>query len=234
MTEKNERATIVRLFHVYKRFKEKAALVDITLDIYKNDFVFIYGPSGAGKSTLLKMIYLAESISEGQIIVGGMNLSRIHRKKIPLIRREYGIIFQDFRLIPSRTVFENVSLVLEVKGNSGKVMQRKVKGILRTVGMEKKINAYPQTLSGGEQQRVAIARAVVGEPKIILADEPTGSLDHASANIIMELLERFHSHGTTVIMATHDESLFNKVDGRVVSLQEGYLKTYTDNKDLKQ
>jgi cell division transport system ATP-binding protein len=180
------------------------------------------------------MIYLAEPISEGQIIVGGMNLSRIPRKKIPLIRREYGIIFQDFRLIPSKTVLENVSLVLEVKGNSGKAMQRKVKWILRTVGMENKLNAYPPTLSGGEQQRVAIARAVVGEPKIILADEPTGSLDHDSANIVMDLLEKFHSRGTTIIMATHDESLFNRVNGRVIRLQEGHLKTFSENEELMQ
>jgi len=234
MTEKNDRAAIIRLFHVCKRFKDKAALADITFDVYKNDFIFIHGPSGAGKSTLLKMIYLAEPISEGQIIVGGMNLSRIPRKKIPFIRREYGIIFQDFRLIPSKTVLENVSLVLEVKGNSGKAMQRKVKGILKTVGMENKLNAYPPTLSGGEQQRVAIARAVVGEPKIILADEPTGSLDHDSADIVMDLLEKFHSHGTTIIMATHDESLFNRVNGRVIRLQEGHLKTFSENEELMQ
>jgi len=227
MMEGNEKAAIIRMFHVFKRFGKKNALVDITLDIFKNEFVFICGPSGAGKSTLLKLLYLGETLSEGQILIEGVNISRIQRKKIPLLRREFGIVFQDFKLIPTKTVFENVALVLEAKGKKSSVTQKKVKSVLRIVGIEKKLNAFPPTLSGGEQQRVAVARAVVGEPKIILADEPTGSLDIVSADVIIDLLDKFHSRGATVIMATHNESLPNKINGRVIHLREGHLETLT-------
>ncbi|MFO7962899.1 MAG: ATP-binding cassette domain-containing protein [Desulfobacterales bacterium] len=219
---------LIRLFHVCKRFEKKNALVDVTLDILKNEFVFICGPSGAGKSTLLKLLFLGEPVSEGQIIVDGINLSRIPRKKIPYLRRDFGIIFQDFKLIPTKTVFENVALVLEAKGKSGKTAQKKVKSVLRFVDMEKKQHAYPPTLSGGEQQRVAVARAVAGDPKIILADEPTGSLDTASADVIITLLRRFHSRGATVITATHDESLVEKIGGRILRLENGRIGSADD------
>ena len=223
LMESNEKSALIRMFHVTKRFERKIALMDVTLDIYKNDFIFLCGPSGAGKSTFLKLLYAAEPLSEGQILVEGMNVSRTHRKTIPQLRRKFGIIFQDFKLIPSKTVYENVALVLAAKGEKGKWVQKKVNRILSVVGMEKKMDIFPPSLSGGEQQRVAVARAVVGDPKIILADEPTGSLDEKSAAIIMDLLFQFHKRGTTIIMATHNESHISKISSRVFRLQEGHL-----------
>ncbi|MEJ2731320.1 MAG: ATP-binding cassette domain-containing protein, partial [Deltaproteobacteria bacterium] len=192
MIEADAKRSIIRMFHVHHNYGTKKALIDITLDISKNDFVFITGPSGAGKTTLLKLLYLAESVSEGQVLIDGMNLSRVPRKRIPFLRRKFGIIFQDYKLIASRTVFDNVSLVLEAAGKKRRLIQNKVRRVLRLVGMEDRQNAFPPILSGGEQQRVAVARAIIGDPKIILADEPTGSLDDDSANIIMDLLNGVH------------------------------------------
>ena len=218
------------MFHVHHNYGTKKALIDITLDISKNDFVFITGPSGAGKTTLLKLLYLAESVSEGQVLIDGMNLSRIPRKRIPFLRRKFGIIFQDYKLIANRTVFDNVSLVLEAAGKKRRLIQKKVRSVLRLVGMEDRQNAFPPSLSGGEQQRVAVARAIIGDPRIILADEPTGSLDDDSANIIMELLKGVHIRGTTVIVATHDNDLIRKTGGRVLLLKQGRLEgsTFTE------
>jgi cell division transport system ATP-binding protein len=226
-----EKSIIIQMFHVHKRFSQKIALVDISLDIFKNEFVFICGPSGAGKTTLLKLLYLGEPLSEGQILIERMNLSRIPRKRVPYLRREFGIVFQDFKLIPTKTVFENVSLVLEAKGKTNKMARKKVNSVLRTVGMEDKNQAYPPTLSGGEQQRVAVARAIVGDPKIILADEPTGSLDSASAKVIMDLLHTFHARGGTVIVATHDESLLQDKSVRIIRLDAGRLVSSTHHQD---
>ncbi len=223
MSEADEKSSIIRMFHVHQYYGTQKALIDITLDIFKNDFVFITGPSGAGKTTLLKLLYLAETISEGQILIDGMNLSRIPRKRIPFLRRKFGIIFQDYKLIASRSVFDNVSLVLEAAGNKRRLIQKKVRSVLRLVGMEDRQTALPPSLSGGEQQRVAVARAIVGDPKIILADEPTGSLDEDSAGIIMELLKRVHIRGATVIIATHDKDLIRKTGGRVLFLNNGRL-----------
>lgn len=224
MTDSNNKNPIIRMFHVHKRYGSKHALIDITTDIEKNEFLFISGPSGAGKSTLLKLFYLGEPLSEGQILIDGMNLSRIARKKIPFLRRMFGIIFQDYKLITTKTVFENIALVLEASGNKRSFIQKKVNSVLRTVGMEDRLNSYPPSLSGGEQQRIAIARAIVGEPKIILADEPTGSLDSDSANIITDLLKNFHTRGATVIIATHDKELIRSASGRVLHLKQGHLQ----------
>jgi len=153
-----------------------------------------------------------------------MNLARISRKRIPFLRRKLGIIFQDYKLIPTKTVFDNVAIVLEAMGKKRRLIRKKVKSVLRTVGMEERINSFPPILSGGEQQRVAVARAVVGDPIIILADEPTGSLDSDSANIIIELLKKFHTRGTTLVVATHDKELLNKIGGRIVHLKQGCLQ----------
>ena len=212
---------IIRLFHVQKRYGGRSALQDITLDICKNEFLFITGPSGAGKTTLLKLLYLHETATEGQILVDGMNLARIKRQRIPLLRRKFGIIFQDYKLIPTKTVYENVALVLEAAGRKTRMIPKKVKSVLRIVGMEDLMNALPPSLSGGEQQRVAVARAVVGDPKIILADEPTGSLDEEAAAVIMAYLDTFHARGATMIIATHDKELIKKSDARVVQLRQG-------------
>lgn len=215
------------MFHVYKRYGAKQALVDATLDILKNEYLFISGPSGAGKSTLLKLLYLFEPVSEGQILVDGMNLSRISPKRIPHLRRKFGIIFQDYKLILTKNVYENVALVLEAMGTKRRLVEKKVKSVLRIVGMESRLSAYPQSLSGGEQQRVAVARAVVGDPAIILADEPTGSLDSKSAAVVLDLLDMFHRRGATVVIATHDQSLINNAPGRVVKITEGRLQTHS-------
>ena len=230
MIETDAKSSIIRMFHVHHNYGTNKALIDITLDISKNDFVFITGPSGAGKTTLLKLLYLAEPVSEGQILIDGMNLSRVPRRRIPFLRRKFGIIFQDYKLIAGRTVFDNVALVLEAAGKKRRLIQKKVRSVLRLVGMEDRQNAFPPSLSGGEQQRVAVARAIIGDPKIILADEPTGSLDDDSANIIMDLLNGVHIRGTTVVIATHDKDLIKKTGGRILLLKQGRLEgsTFTE------
>jgi cell division transport system ATP-binding protein len=212
------------MFHVHKNYGAKKALANITLDISKNELLFISGPSGAGKTTLLKLLYLGEKVSEGQVLIEGINLSRISHDRIPFLRRKFGIIFQDYKLIPTKTVFDNVAVVLEATGKKRRFIEKKVKSILRTVGMEETLHSLPPSLSGGEQQRIAFARAVVGDPKIILADEPTGNLDEVSADIILELLKKFHTRGATVIIATHDKELIRKTGGRVIHLNQGYLQ----------
>lgn len=221
MIDKNDKSAIIRIFHVHKNYGSKKALININLNVSQNEFLFITGPSGAGKSTLLKLLYLGEPVSEGQILIDGMNLSRISRKRIPLLRRKLGIIFQDYKLIPTKTVFDNVALVLEAMGKKRRFVQKKVNSVLRTVGMEKRFNALPQSLSGGEQQRIAVARAVVGAPKIILADEPTGSLDPESADAVFDLLKGFHARGGTLLVATHDQELIRKTGCRAIHLNEG-------------
>ena len=225
MMDVHERSSIIRMFHVHHNYGPKKALIDITLDIAKNEFVFISGPSGAGKSTLLKLFYLGEPVSEGQILIDGINLARIPRKRIPHLRRKFGIIFQDYKLIPTKSVYDNVALVLEAAGAKKRMIQKKVKSVLRLVGMEDRLKALPPSLSGGEQQRIAVARAIIGDPKIILADEPTGSLDEESAEVILELLRGVHIRGATVIIATHDKALMHKTGGQVLHLQQGRLET---------
>ncbi|KJS30083.1 MAG: cell division protein FtsE [Desulfatitalea sp. BRH_c12] len=220
---------IIRMFHVHKRYGGKSALKDLTLDIFKNEFVFVTGRSGAGKTTLLKLLYLGEPVSEGQVLVDGVNLSRIDRHRIPDLRRKFGIIFQDYKLIPTKTVYENVALVLEAAGRKPNLIPKKVRSVLRTVGMEDRMGALPQSLSGGEQQRVAVARAAVGDPKIILADEPTGSLDEESAGVIMDFLDTFHTRGATVIIATHDKDLLERSRTRIVNLREGRVGSIEPN-----
>jgi cell division transport system ATP-binding protein len=219
------RNSIIRLFNVTKRYNGKRALNNISLDIEKGEFIFISGPSGAGKSTLLKVLYLAEKVSEGQILIDGMNLARISSSKLPVLRRRFGMVFQDFKLIPNRTVYENVALVLEAAGEKSSYIKKKVMHVLRTTGMEKKHKALPPTLSGGEQQRVAVARAVVGEPSIILADEPTGSLDTKSAQAVLDFLMEYHKKGATVLIASHNLHLLSSsVRGRNIEINEGQIE----------
>ena len=227
MIDAGNKSSIIRMFHVHHNFGAKKALIDITLDIAKNEFVFISGPSGAGKTTLLKLLYLGEPISEGQVLVDGINLTRIPRKKIPYLRRKFGIIFQDYKLIPTKSVYDNVALVLEAAGVKRRTIQKKVKSVLRLVGMEDRLKSFPPSLSGGEQQRIAVARAIIGDPQIILADEPTGSLDEDSAEAILDLLKGVHIRGATVIIATHDKTLMRKTGGHVLYLKQGRIETST-------
>jgi len=224
MIDAPEKTFIIRMFHVHHNYGPKKALIDITLDIAKNEFVFISGPSGAGKTTLLKLLYLGEPVSEGQVLIDGINLARIPRKRIPQLRRKFGIIFQDYKLIPTKSVYDNVALVLEAAGAKNRLIQKKVKSVLRLVGMEDRLKSFPPSLSGGEQQRIAVARAIIGDPKIILADEPTGSLDEESAEVILELLREVLIRGATVIIATHDKALMRKTGGHVLHLEQGRLE----------
>lgn len=215
---------IVRMFNVYKAYGKTSALRDISLDVGTGDIVFVTGSSGAGKSTLLKLIYKAEQASQGQILVDGMNLARISPRQVPELRRRIGVIFQDFKLIAGRTVYDNVALVLEAAGEKPKQIEKKVMSTLRTVGIEDKAKVYPPSLSGGEQQRVAVARAVVGSPRLILADEPTASLDPDSAAHIMDLLETFHDRGVTLVIATHNRSMISRMKGRELRLENGSVR----------
>ncbi len=227
MIDAGEKSFVIRMFHVHHNYGPKKALIDITLDIAKNEFVFISGPSGAGKTTLLKLFYLGEPVSEGQVLIDGINLARIPRNRVPDLRRKFGIIFQDYKLIPTKTVYDNVALVLEAAGVKKRIIQKKVRSVLRLVGMEDRLKSLPPSLSGGEQQRVAVARAIVGDPKIILADEPTGSLDDDSADAILDLLRGVHIRGATLIIATHDKDLIRKTGGHVLNLKQGRLESTT-------
>lgn len=225
MNEIDAKNSIIRLFNVSKKYKGKFALENITLDIDQGEFIFISGPSGAGKSTLLKVLYLAEKASEGQILIDGMNLARVSNARLPFLRRRFGMVFQDFKLIPTRTVYENVALVLEAAGEKPAYIRKKVMQVLRTTGMDKKAKFYPPTLSGGEQQRVAVARAVVGEPSIILADEPTGSLDTKSAQAILDFLMEYNKRGATVLVASHNLHLLeSSVRGRNIEINNGKIE----------
>jgi cell division transport system ATP-binding protein len=223
MTDPEGQPPIIRLSHVHHVYGRRPALVDLTFDIFKNELVFICGPSGAGKTTLLRLLYRGARPSRGEIVVDGIRLEDLPRVRLPLLRRKLGIIFQDYKLIPGRSVYENVALVLEASGHRRSLIPKKVQGVLRLVGMERHADALPPILSGGEQQRVAVARAVVGDPKIILADEPTGNLDEASAQSVVDLLRGAFIRGTTLIIATHDQAFIRRMGGRVLHLQQGRL-----------
>ncbi|NOY67923.1 MAG: ATP-binding cassette domain-containing protein [Deltaproteobacteria bacterium] len=219
-----KKKSVIGFFNVCKFYGESDAIVDVSFTISKDDFALITGPSGAGKSTVIRIIYMGETISSGSVIVDGMNLLRITRPQVPLLRRKIGVIFQDFKLIPSKTVFGNVALVLEAAGvRSKNIIHDKVMSVLETVGIGDRAASYPPTLSGGEQQRVAVARAMVGEPKIILADEPTASLDPEAADAIYQLLQDVHARGTTVVVTTHDLNLLEKGGTRVIHLKSGRM-----------
>jgi len=227
LQKKEDHNPIIQVFHVHKRYGSEKALTDISSEICEREFLFVTGPSGAGKTTLLKLLYLGEPVSEGQIIIDGMNLSRLSRRQIPSLRRKFGIIFQDYKLIPTRSVFDNIALVAEAVGTRKRLVPKKVRSVLRTVGMEDRLGAFPPGLSGGEQQRVAVARAIAGNPKIILADEPTGSLDAEAASLVFNLLKSLHERGATVIIATHDTALIRRTGGRVIILEGGRLQVST-------
>jgi cell division transport system ATP-binding protein len=197
------------------------ALRELSLTVDKGEFVFLTGPSGAGKSTLLRMLLLQERPSEGEIIVNNFNLARLSRGQIQEYRRGIGFVFQDFKLIPSRTVVENVTFVLEVLGVPPAQQRRRVFQVLKWVGLQHRMNSYPLDLSGGEQQRVAIARALVNDPMLLIADEPTGNLDPDLSLEIMNLLREINAGGTTVLVATHDRELIRLVGRRSITLDQG-------------
>jgi len=214
---------VIQLYQLSKSFGANDALSELNLRIRKGEFVFITGPSGAGKTTLLRLIFGAGEPTRGQILINGINLSRISRSKLDLLRRKVGFVFQDFKLLNSRTVSQNVSLALEVAGDRRSLIRKKIHQILRAVGLESKEQSFPLQLSGGEQQRVAIARAIVNDPLILLADEPTGNLDPDITREIMILFRSINLRGTTVIVATHNKELLKNTDQRIVILNRGKI-----------
>jgi cell division transport system ATP-binding protein len=199
------------------------ALRDMSITVDKGEFVFLTGPSGAGKSTLLRLLLLQEQPSEGYAVINGRNLSRMSRSEVQTYRRSVGFVFQDFKLVPAKTVFENVSFALRVIGVSPEQQRRRAYQVLKWVGLQHRQNAFPPELSGGEQQRVAIARALVNEPQLVLADEPTGNLDPDLSLEIMNLFRDINASGTTVLVATHDRELIKWVGRRSIHLEHGRL-----------
>jgi len=204
------------------------ALNGINLKVPKGDFIFLTGQSGAGKSTLLKLLYAELIPSRGQVLIDGQNITRLTRSQIPYLRRTIGVVFQDFKLLPHRTVLENVAITLEVLGWGKKDIGKKVYHILKQMGLEHKINSTPLRLSGGEQQRVALARALVNDPKILLADEPTGNLDDENKEQILSIFKEANIRGTTVLVATHDRRLIENSHRRVVVLAKGQIVEDSD------
>ncbi len=214
---------MIRLFNVSKRYNDVEAVSGATLEVAKGEFVFLTGPSGAGKTTLLRLMLRQELPSTGQILVNGRNVGALPVAKIPDLRRSIGVVFQDFKLIQRKTALDNVAYVLNVAGVPRSQQRKQAYEALRSVGLNHKLSAYPSALSGGEQQRVAIARAVVNEPALLLADEPTGNLDPDLAVEIMRLFREINARGTTVLVATHDRDLIERMQRRTVILERGHV-----------
>lgn len=216
---------LIALKNVNKKYKNGVtAIYDLDLKINKGEFVFIIGGSGSGKSTLIKMLYREEKPTQGEIVIGGLNVAKLRNGKVYKLRRKLGIVFQDYRLLPKLTVYENVAFALEVIGERGNDIRVKTLKALELVGLKSKTRNYPDELSGGEQQRVAIARAIVNNPKLLICDEPTGNLDPLMSEEIVNVLDDINkSMGTTVIMATHDRDIVNKFKKRVIAIKEGRI-----------
>ena len=213
---------MIQLTNVSKIYPNGArALVDVNLKIGKGDFVFLVGPSGAGKSTLIKLFYREEIPTRGQVNINSKNLVRMKEREVPYLRRNIGVIFQDFKLMPNKTVHENVAFALEVIGVSRKEIKVRTRATLELVGLASKEKAYPHELSGGEQQRVCVARAIINNPALLVADEPTGNLDPETAWGIMDLLYNINKRGTTIVMATHAKAIVNKMQKRVIAIENG-------------
>lgn len=213
---------MIRFENVSKIYKgDKKALDDISIDIKKGEFVFLVGSSGAGKSTFIKLLLKEEEPTSGNITINEMETTNISKRKIPKLRRSMGVVFQDFRLLPNKTVYENIAFAMEITGNKAKDIRRKVPSILSMVGLSDKAKSYPSELSGGEQQRVGIARAIINNPSLLIADEPTGNLDPTNSNDIMNLLKDINNRGTTVLVATHAKDQVDKMLQRVIALDKG-------------
>lgn len=219
---------LIRVKNVEKKYKNGVtAIYDLNLAIEKGSFVFVIGGSGSGKSTLIKMLYREEKPTKGQVIVGGLDVAKLRDRKVYKLRRKLGIVFQDYRLLPKLTVYENVAFALECLGEKKEAIRKKVLKALEDVGLKNKVHNYPNQLSGGEQQRVAIARAIVNDPKLLLCDEPTGNLDPEKSMEIMKVLESINKmRGTTIIMATHDKDIVNRMKKQVITLKDGHLVNY--------
>lgn len=213
---------MIELKHISKLYPNGVeALLDINLHIGKEEFVFIVGPSGAGKTTLMRLLYREELPSSGQVIVDRVNVTELNSDQVPYLRRNIGVVFQDYKLLPRRTVYENVAFALQVTGAPRSQIRRYTMQALELVGMLKRSNSFPEELSGGEKQRICIARAIVNNPPLLLADEPTGNLDPQTTNEIMELLDKINRRGTTLITATHNKNIVDLMKRRVVQLEAG-------------
>ena len=220
---------LIRIKNVTKQYKNGVtAVYDLDLKIKKGDFVFIIGGTGSGKSTLIKMLYREEKPTKGEIIIGGLNVARLKNSKVYKLRRKLGIVFQDYKLLPKMTVYENVAFALEIYGLKKSEVRKRTLEAIEQVGLKDKIRSFPDELSGGEQQRVSIARAIVNSPKILICDEPTGNLDPKTSMEVMKVIESINNDlGTTIIMATHDEKIVNKMKKRVVVIEKGLVVSDT-------
>lgn len=215
---------MITLLHVSKKYsKRNQVLRDVNIYIKAGEFVSIVGQSGAGKTTLVRLLIGEERVDEGQVVIGDWDITKINRHEVPYLRRQIGVIFQDFKLLPKKTLYENVAFALEVCGASRKKINKIVPSVLKIVGLEDKHHRYPHEVSGGEQQRVAIARALVHQPRILLADEPTGNLDTINADEIIDLLRRINKFGTTVILVTHNKEIVNRLKKRVITMDKGQI-----------
>ncbi|MCK8060567.1 MULTISPECIES: cell division ATP-binding protein FtsE [unclassified Fusibacter] len=215
---------MIRLIDVSKLYPNGVvALNHVSIDIEKGEFVFLVGQSGAGKSTFMKMLLKEEEPSSGKLMLDGEDVTKLHRRRIPFLRRKMGVVFQDFRLLPNKTVYENVAYAMEILGEKPREIRRHVPMILSMVGLSDKAKHYPNQLSGGEQQRVSIARAMINNPPLLIADEPTGNLDPDTSWEIMKLLRQINRRGTTIVMATHDKEIVDTMQKRVITLDKGNL-----------
>ena len=216
---------LISLKNIYKTYPNGVtALADVNLEIAKGEFVFIIGPTGCGKSTLMKLLYREEKPTKGNVIVGGINVEKLRNRKVYKLRKKLGIVFQNFRLLPKQTVYENVAFPLSSNGIKDSEIRPKVIKALELVGLKEKVKSFPDELSGGEQQRVCIARAIVNDPKLLLCDEPTGNLDGDTSKEIMDVIESINKKlGTTIIMVTHDAQIVNRMKKRVISINNGVI-----------
>lgn len=214
---------MIQLRNVYKKYKDNYALQNINLDIMSSEFVFLTGSSGAGKSTLMKLLYREEVPTSGTVMIGNINIAKLPNDKVPNIRRCMGIVFQDYKLLPNISVYDNIAYVIRTLGMRSKEIQERVTGALKIVGLLNKMNAKPTELSGGEQQRVSIARAIVNGPPLLIADEPTGNLDPKTSLEIMQILEQINDKGITVIVSTHDRDIVDYFRKRVITMEQGQI-----------
>ena len=213
---------LIELKDVTKKYdKSTTALRHIDLSVNSGEFVYLVGPSGAGKSSLIRLFYQEEKLTSGSMKVGEFDLTRLRKKDVPLLRRSIGVVFQDYKLLPKKTVYENIAYAMEVIGENRRNIKKRVMEVLDLVGLKHKVRSFPNELSGGEQQRIAIARAIVNNPKVLIADEPTGNLDPDNSWEIMNLLERINLQGTTVLMATHNSQIVNTLRHRVIAIENG-------------
>ena len=215
---------MIQMKNVYKKYPNGVVATNgISVDIKQGEFVYVVGPSGAGKSTFIKLMYREEKPTSGEVIVNGINVSTIRNNAVPKFRRQLGVVFQDFKLLPRLTVYENVAFALEVIEESPKIIRKRVMDVLELVGLSHKARMFPNELSGGEQQRVSIARSIVNMPKVMIADEPTGNLDPETSWEIMNIFETINARGTTIVMATHNREIVNTVRKRVIAIEGGMI-----------